>query len=135
MAEIPDITSVDISIGDIEIPRIIPYDGFTLQPVMPPPVVVNIGAPVVDIPGCVEAHTTKNPKNNQVTSDDPKGTVTYCDAGVPSFSPIDYNPEEMTITTSTPPPKVNPPETPEVPKTPEVPNTCLLYTSPSPRDS
>ena len=25
--------------------------------------------------------------------DDPKGVKTFCDAGVPSFNPIDYNKE------------------------------------------
>ena len=120
--EIPLITSTDIKIGEIEIPKVTTVtESYTSIP-MAPPVVVNIGVPIVDIPGCVEAHEAKN-KSNTVGKDDTKGLVTYCDAGVPSFNPIEYSPENMTITTSAPPPKVNPPEAPEVPKTPEVPNT------------
>ena len=45
--------------------------------------------------------------------------VTYCDGGIPSYNPIDYSPENLTITTSTPPPKVDPPKAPELPKTPD----------------
>ena len=117
--DIPIITSPNIDIREIEIPNT-----FNTTPGIPtaPPVVVNIGVPVVNIPGCVEAHET-NSKSKTVGGDDPKGLVTYCDAGVPSFNPIDYSPENMTITTSAPPPKVNPPEAPEVPKTPEVSKT------------
>ena len=87
-----------------------------------PPVTVQIGTPIVNIPGCVESHET-NSKSKTIGGDDPKGLVTYCDGNVPSYNPIDYSPENMTITTSEPPPKVNPPEAPELPKTPEVPNT------------
>ena len=118
--EIPYITSPNINIREIEIPDTVN----TTSPAIPvaPPVVVNIGVPVVDIPGCVEAHESNN-KSKTVGQDDTKGLVTYCDSGVPNFNPIEYSPEDMTITTSAPPPKVNPPEAPEVPETPEVPNT------------
>ena len=120
--EIPNITSRDISIRGIEIPQVVTSSENYIQTPLAPPVVVNIGVPIVDVPGCVEAHET-NSKSKTVGGDDPKGLVTYCDAGVPSFNPIDYSPENMTITTSAPPPKVNPPEAPEVPKTPEVSKT------------
>jgi len=118
--EIPDITSPNINIREIEIPDTVN----TTSPAIPvaPPVVVNIGVPVVDIPGCVEAHESNN-KSKTVGQDDTKGLVTYCDSGMPNFNPIEYSPEDMTITTSAPPPKVDPPESPEVPETPEVPNT------------
>ena len=118
--DIPIITSPNIDIREIDIPETVN----TTSPAIPaaPPVVVNIGVPVVDIPGCVEAHET-NSKSKTVGGDDPKGLVTYCDSGVPNFNPIDYSSENMTITTSAPPPKVNPPKAPELPKTPEVPNT------------
>ena len=94
-----------------------------------PPVVVDIGTPIVNVPGCVEAHQEKG-KSKGIIEDDENGVVTYCDSGVPSFNPIDYNPEEMTITTSTPPPKVDPPESPEVPK-PEVPKDTKIPTCPT----
>ena len=120
--EIPLITSTEIKIGEIEIPRVTTVtERYTSIP-MAPPVVVNIGVPVVDIPGCVEAHETNNSKNNQIKSDDERGTYTICDAGVPSYNPINFEPEQMIITT---PAGVDTrqPETPKVPKTPEVPKT------------
>ena len=115
----------DIDISGVSIPDVTVVDsGNYSSPPIPvaPPVTVNIGVPIVDIPGCVEAHETNNPKNNQIRSDDERGLVTYCDAGVPSFNPIQYEPEQMIITSPAPVPKTetpDPPETPEV-KAPEV---------------
>ena len=82
----------------------------------------NIGTPIVNIPGCVESHPDAG-KSKTLAEDDPQGTQTYCDGTVPSFNPIEYSPEDMTIETKMPPPKVEAPEAPEVPKTPEVPVT------------
>jgi len=81
-----------------------------------------VGVPIVDIPGCVEAHESNN-KSNVVGDDDPKGLVTYCDGNLPSFQAPDYEPNRMTFTG--PPmvaPKLKQPEVPtsEVPKTPEI---------------
>jgi hypothetical protein len=115
----------DINISGVSIPDVTVVDsGNYSSPPIPvaPPVTVNIGVPIVDIPGCVEAHETNNPKNNQIRSDDERGLVTYCDAGVPSFNPIQYEPEQMIMTSPAPVPKTktpDPPETPEV-KAPEV---------------
>ena len=124
--EIKDINIRNVGIAEVDIPRWMTTPPQAIPPVVP--VTETVGVPIVDIPGCVEAHEANN-KSNKVGVDDENGLVTYCDAGVPSFAPIDYNPEEMTITTSTPPPKVNPPEAPEVPKTPEVPNTTPAATA------
>ena len=124
--EIKDINIRNVGIAEVDIPQWMTTPPQAIPPVVP--VTETVGVPIVDIPGCVEAHEANN-KSNKVGVDDENGLVTYCDAGVPSFAPIDYNPEEMTITTSTPPPKVNPPEAPEVPKTPEVPNTAPASTA------
>ena len=84
------------------------------------PVTVDIGKPVVDIPGCVEVHAeNKYPngtKNKQLAKDD--DTVTYCDASMPSFDAMDYTPDQLVITTEVPPPPVEPP--PDPPTSPEV---------------
>jgi hypothetical protein len=127
MTEIPIITSHDISIREIEIPQVnTSVSNYTRIP-LEPPVVVNIGVPVVDIPGCVEAHNTNNTKNNQIRTDDENGLVTYCDSGVPSFNPILYEPEQMIITT---PSGVNiPKDPPAVPETPEIPKSPSLSPS------
>ena len=125
MTEIPIITSRDISIREIEIPQVnTSVNNYTRIP-LGPPVVVNIGLPIVDIPGCVEAHKTNNSKNNQIRTDDENGLVTYCDSGVPSFDPILYEPEQMIITrpSGVDVPKDAPivPESPEIPKSPDIP--------------
>jgi hypothetical protein len=119
--DIPLITGGDISIRDIEINTIPTYDFNNTSTSLPlaAPVVVNIGVPVVNIPGCVEATETNTAKNNQLREDDPNGVVTYCDSGYPSFNPISYEPNQMILTG---PPEVNTggPKSPEVPAAPEV---------------
>ena len=125
--EIPEIGTTDIMISDIGIRELnIPpvrdiFDG--TAPVVPaaPPVVLEVGLPVVDIPGCVEAHE-KSDKNENLLEDDPKGTKTFCDGETPSFDPIQYEPERLVPTNPAPVPKTESPDkpTPEVPKTPEV---------------
>ena len=83
-----------------------------------PPVTVTIGTPIIDIPGCVEY----NP-NGPGVDNDPNGNRVICDATVPSFNPLDYNPDDMIFTG---PPEEVPPfegETPEIPETPELPET------------
>ena len=120
--DIPIITGGDISIRDIEINDIRTYDFNTTSTSLPiaAPVVVDIGVPVVNIPGCVEATETNTAKNNQLREDDTNGLVTYCDSGVPNFSPISYEPNQMIVTG---PPVVGgtkSPDSPEVPPTPEV---------------
>jgi hypothetical protein len=117
--EIPDIRTTGIGIPDI--PPVVDYGSNPAQLFTGPPVVVNIGVPVVDIPGCVEAHGS-NGKSKTLGSDDSRGLVTYCDSGVPSFNPIQYEPNQMIMTrpsgVDTRQPKT--PSAPElpIPKTP-----------------
>ena len=115
--EIKDISVRSLDIPDVRITETINYS----SPPIPvaPPVTVNIGVPIVDIPGCVEAHEANN-KSNTVGQDDKDGLVTYCDAGIPSYNPIRYEPEQMIITRPAPVPQSKTPETPEIPETPEV---------------
>ena len=124
----------EINISGVNIPDVTIVDprNYSSPPIpVAPPVTVNIGVPIVDIPGCVEAHETNNPKNNQIKSDDERGLVTFCDSGIPSFNPIQFEPEQMILTEPAPVPKTktpDPPESPEVkpPKT-EVPvNTAQV---------
>ena len=82
-----------------------------------------IGVPVIDMPGCVEAHEQNSNsimKNKNLEKDDPDGVVVYCDAGVPSYDAMNYEPEQLIIQRDVPPPVVDPP--PEV-DPPEVPDT------------
>lgn len=125
--EIPEIGTTDIMISDIGIRELnIPpvrdiFDGTAPSVPAAPPVVLEVGLPVVDIPGCVEAHE-KSDKNENLLEDDPKGTKTFCDGETPSFDPIQYEPERLVPTNPAPVPKTESPEkpTPEVPKAPEV---------------
>ena len=72
------------------------------------------------MPGCVEARNDNN-GSKAIFGDDPKGVVTLCGPGVPSYDPINYEPEQMILTgPAETPPVEPPPETPPI-KTPEVP--------------
>jgi len=117
--EIPDIR---IKGGDIDIIRIPFTPDYLLEPPqalqVPVPVTNQIGVPIVDIPGCVEAHEVD--ENNMLEGDDPKGVKTFCDGQVPSFNPIDYNKDNLKFTGEAQVPPVRPPEAPEV-KSPEIP--------------
>ena len=123
MADIRDIDIRNVEVRDINVPS-----WMTTPPRLPsaPPVTVEIGVPIIDIPGCVEAHLdNKKGTNDKLADDDPKGARVFCDGNMPSFNPIDYNPEELQYTQPPPePPVVRPPEvpTPEIPKdvTPKV---------------
>ena len=69
------------------------------------PVVVNIGKPIVDMPGCVTVHkenVKQRSKNKMLVNDDPKGNTTLCDSGMPSYQPVDYQSQGLTWTTVVP---------------------------------
>ena len=115
MAEIRDIRNVEVR--DINVPS-----WMTTPPRIPsaPPVTVQVGVPVIDIPGCVEAHLdNKQGTNDKLVEDDPDGARVFCDGNMPSFNPIQYEPENMVIERSAPVPKVNPPEVPAAPEVPK----------------
>ena len=114
----------EINVSGVDIPDITIVDprNYSSPPIpIAPPVVVNIGVPVVDIPGCVEAHESNN-KSKTVGQDDEAGLVTYCDSGIPSYNPINFEPEQI-VPTYTPKVDTRQPPAPEVPKTPEIPKT------------
>lgn len=118
----------DINVSDVNVPRIhtheIPYTNIPIHQV---PVTLQIGNPIVDIPGCVDMHqdnknhVTRLPIDKDLVNQDPKGSVTLCPNGeYPSYNAMDYEPEQLIIQRETPPPPVAPP--PEV-EPPEVPDT------------
>ena len=63
------------------------------------PVTVNAGTPIVYMPGCVTVHkenAKRDPSSNKnLVNDDPKGQTTLCDAGMPSYYPVDYDSREL----------------------------------------
>ena len=97
---IPDIRLNQLRIRDVnipEVPRWMSSDPPVAVPVMPP-VTMEIGTPIVNIPGCVEAHKDSD-RNTNLKNEDDKGTMTLCDAGTPSYYPIQYDPNKLEITT------------------------------------
>ena len=125
---IPDIRLNQLRIRDVsipEVPRWMSSDPPMALPALPP-VTTEIGTPIVNIPGCVTAHKDSS-ENTNLKNEDDKGTMTLCDAGTPSFTPIDYDANKLDITTEAPPPppvKAPPkPEPPEAPAAPAVPKT------------
>ena len=118
-----DIPEIRIKGGNIDIIQIPFTPDYLLEPPqalqVPVPITNQIGVPIVDIPGCVEAHEVD--ENNMLEGDDPKGVKVYCDGQTPSFNPIDYNSNKLKFEQETPvPPIAPPPEAPEA-KTPEIP--------------
>lgn len=102
MPEIRQIRIDDVGIRDINIPR-----GLVSQPPLAlpiyPPVTQQIGTPIVNIPGCVRAHKDNDENVNLKDADD-KGIMTLCDAGTPSFNPLDYDTSKLDLEQEPPPP-------------------------------
>ena len=117
---IPDIRLDNVKISDVEIydiPKWMSSDPPMALPVVPP-VTMEVGTPIVNIPGCVEAHKD-NSENVNLKNEDDKGTMTLCDAGTPSFRPIDYDSSKLDLDQEPPePPVYKPPPKPETPKAP-----------------
>jgi len=94
--EINDIGITGIDIQDVRIPesRVLTPNSLPLAP----PVTLDLGFPIVNVPGCVESHSQNSTKNNNLIENDPKGTITYCDAGVPSYDPLQFEPDQIVPT-------------------------------------
>jgi hypothetical protein len=124
---IPDIRLNNLRINDIvipDVPRWMSTDPPQAVPILPP-VTMEIGTPIVNIPGCVEAHKD-NQENVNLKNEDDKGTMTLCDAGTPYYTPLDYDRNKIKLEERAPdPPAYKAPPTPEAPetKTPAVPKT------------
>ena len=116
-----------INVKEVKIPNIYVPDWMNHQPNVDhlvPPVVLNIGNPIVNIPGCVKMHRDNQYHNNGLPIDrnlvenDPDRAMILCDAEVPSYDAMDYTPEQLIITREAPvppvetPPEVEPPEVP-----------------------
>ena len=95
-------------------------------PVIPnihPPVTLQLGFPIVELPGCVESHqdnkinSSNLPLDRDLVNDDPNGVTILCPNGeYPSYDAMNYEPEQVIPTAPTPPPPINPPA-PEIPPT------------------
>ena len=105
----------EINVDQVGIPDIAKWLTSSPPQAIPiyPPVTQQIGVPIIDIPGCVEAHEQDDGKNKNLTGDDPKGVKTYCDGQMPSFNPIDYDRNKLKYEYEAPIPPVKPPENPK----------------------
>ena len=123
----------DIHIHNVNVPQVhshkIPH---TNIPVHQVPVTLQIGFPIVDMPGCVKMHKdnkdhiSRLPFDKDLVNQDPKGSTVLCPHGeYPSYDAMDYQPENLVVTRETPPPPIAPP--PEI-ETPELPDTGGLTT-------
>ena len=93
------------------------------------PVTLQIGFPIVDMPGCVEMHQDNTdhvrrlPFDKDLVNQDPKGSITLCPHGeYPSYNAMDYQPEQLIIQREVPPPPVAPPPDVEPPSIPDTGN-------------
>ena len=95
-------------------------------PVIPnnhPPVTLQLGFPIVELPGCVESHqdnkinSSNLPLDRDLVNDDPNGVTILCPNGeYPSYDAMNFEPEQVVPTSPAPPPPVAPPA-PEIPPT------------------
>lgn len=67
-----------------------------------PPITLQLGFPVADIPGCVETRNAQ-PGNENAYTDDPRGNVVVCDGTMPSYKPLDFTPGTLTYERAKPP--------------------------------
>ena len=132
MPEIPEIEIRNIIINDIpDLPDILKSPAQIKN--IDPPVTVTIGSPIVNVPGCVKARESNN---KQLFEDDPNGNMILCDGQVPSYEPLDYNPNQLIYTQPAKRPEYKAPEDLAPPVTPAVPNTnipkqCIICSIPA----
>ena len=117
----------EINVSGVHINHIRPWviQPTTIQDIYVP-VTLQLGFPIVDMPGCVEMHKdNKNhisglPFDKDLVNQDPKGSFTLCPNGeYPSYNAMDYEPEQLIIQRETPPPPVAPPPEVEAPSVPD----------------
>ena len=120
-----------IHIKEVDIPNIYTPDWMSHQSNVEhlvPPVVLNIGNPIVDMPGCVKMHRDNQYHNNGLPIDrnlvenDPDRAMTVCDAEVPSYDAMNYEPDQLQMQIeAAAPPVIEPPPAPDI-DPPEVPS-------------
>ena len=99
MEPIPDITiGTNLNIKNPQVSRIPEFSFPSTYPTpQAPPISLTLGTPIIDLPGCVE-YNRANKESKNLVDDDPKGNVVLCDGSMPSFNPIDFEPERIVPT-------------------------------------
>ena len=86
---VPKFGTNTISVPNVYVPTWMNYERNVDH--LTPPVVINIGNPIVDMPGCVKAHQDNQmhalglPKDKNLVEQDPDRAMIVCDAQVPSY--------------------------------------------------
>ena len=121
-----------IGVPNVTIPQVVQRDWLIGVPFVPnndPPVTLELGFPIVEMPGCVtmhednKDHVSGRPFDRDLVNQDPKGTTTLCPHGeYPTYEAMDYQPENLVVTRETPPPPVSPPPEVEAPPVPDTGN-------------
>ena len=121
-----------IGIPNVTIPQVVQRDWLIGVPFVPSnhqPVTLQLGFPIVEMPGCVtmhkdnKDHVTKMPFDHDLVNQDPKGSTVLCPHGeYPTYEAMDYQPENLVVTRETPPPPVAPPPEVEAPPVPDTGN-------------
>ena len=132
-----------INVPNIVIPKFgtneVWLNGVPFVPNNDPPITLQIGFPIVEIPGCVKMHkdnqdkVTRLPFDKDLVNQDEKGTTTLCPHGeYPTYDAMNYEPEQLIITRETPPPPVEPPPAPPDFQADEIPETKQEVPCPGP---
>ena len=120
-------------INDVDVNLIYTPSWMYTAPIVPDtyvPVTIQLGFPIVDIPGCVEVHPDNKtqigpnglPLDRNLVNDDEAGVKILCPNGeYPSYDALNFEPEQVIPTVAAPPPPIAPPA-------PEIPNTGGIVT-------
>ena len=131
--EVPSVPVVNVTLPKINTVSVqLQGNNFKIYEIIQPvtrdykvPVVVEIGKPIINIPGCVESYGDET-KSKTLMEDDPDGVKVYCDADTPSFTPMDFVADDLEMVQEEYKPdfKIEPPPTPQ-PPTPETETPCI----------
>jgi hypothetical protein len=128
MPKIREIGVNVISISEIPSWRAIPPQSIPDAP----PITLQLGFPVADIPGCVKTRNAQ-PGNLDAYDTDPQGNFVVCNGTLPSYSPLDFTPNTAGIQ-EVGPPIIDPPDEEKpagVSSQPERPSSPMLPELPS----
>ena len=101
MSEIPEIL-----INTVNIPKVDSYYFSTVESLPQSlPVTLQIGNPIIEMPGCVKFNEV-NTKSKNLVNEDERGNKVLCDAGSPVYEAIDYQPEELIYVEDAPVPNI-----------------------------
>ena len=106
----------EISINNL---NIVPINSYIHTPIQSlpntPPVTLQIGNPIIEMPGCVKFNPA-NLNSQKLIEEDERGNRVLCDGSAPYFEPINYEPENLIYVQDAVEPNVQPPtevDTPE----------------------